>query len=271
MEKCIILSLKAEDLFDIISGKKTIFPKKSMPKCNYPIDVYLYCKKNTPNLFSYFRKIYTYSPGAVAELFNVEEGFLLTSLDFISCRCNSEVGFYDDFYKKLNGKIVAKFTLNKVDKYQIYDDYCKYGRWFKNDIFLENEEIEIFLKKSCLTVKEIGAYVGFPDIELFEINQKIKEGKFYAWYINNLEILNIPMELIEFYRNCDDIVDIRPCNCGKTCEYSSYDLQENCKICLIDYDGKNCPFVRVQRPPLSWCYAFRKNEVIRLYEKNKIC
>ena len=66
------------------------------------------------------------------------------------------------------------------------------------------------------------------------------------------------MELKEFYRNFDDFVDARPCNCGKHCEYEGYDMQENCRICTIDYDGENCPFVRVQRPPMSWCYAYKE-------------
>lgn len=87
MSKAILLSIKPKYIFDILKGRKTIEVRKNMPKCDLPIDVYIYCTKDK------------------TELYTTDKGYVLTDFG---------VGSY---YKKpqlLNGKVVAKFTLRKA-------------------------------------------------------------------------------------------------------------------------------------------------------------
>ena len=64
------------------------------------------------------------------------------------------------------------------------------------------------------------------------------------------------MELNKFEKYYDDSDDKKPCCCGKECQYESYDWCEHQNICSIDYDGANCPFLKVSRPPQSWQYVY---------------
>ena len=43
--KSILISIKPKYVADILNGKKTLEIRKSMPKCELPIDVYIYCTK----------------------------------------------------------------------------------------------------------------------------------------------------------------------------------------------------------------------------------
>ena len=38
---------------------------------------------------------------------------------------------------------------------------------------------------------------------------------------------------------------MRPCEEGKRCMYESFDYQENCIICEIDFDGECCPYIKL--------------------------
>lgn len=44
--KAILISIKPKWVADILNGKKTIEIRKTMPKCDLPIDVYIYCTKD---------------------------------------------------------------------------------------------------------------------------------------------------------------------------------------------------------------------------------
>lgn len=46
MSKAILISIKPKWVAKILNGKKTIEIRKSIPKCNLPIDVYIYCTKD---------------------------------------------------------------------------------------------------------------------------------------------------------------------------------------------------------------------------------
>lgn len=87
----------------------------------------------------------------------------------------------------INGKVIAKFTLNKVEKITIGEDRrgslfgsCHYG--YHTESLSPNDLME----QSCLDVKELIDYLGK------------KTG--YAWHISNLEIFDKPKELSEFYK-----------------------------------------------------------------------
>lgn len=140
----ILLPVKPEWLVKILNGEKIIDVRKTMPKCDLPIDVYLYCCKSKKKLF--FDKVYNkYMYGE----------------DTLKDRFNS-----------LNGKVVAKFTLNKVD------DLSRYAYNFKDNLFYE------ILNKACVNTNYLQKYTKNKPI-------------LFAWHIDNLQVFDNPITLDE--------------------------------------------------------------------------
>ena len=77
----------------------------------------------------------------------------------------------------LNGKVVAKFTLNKVEEIVRYD----------GDFYTPTYEENEVCQNACLSQEEMHRYLA---------NKKTG----YAWHIDNLEIFDEPKELSEFYK-----------------------------------------------------------------------
>jgi predicted transcriptional regulator len=145
--KSIILSVQPKWLEKILNGEKTIEIRKTNPKCELPIDVYLRCSKGKPYIVA------SYS-GVVEN----EKPY------YVDVRFMPPV--ISEF---INGKVVAKFTLNKVEK--IPFDY--------------DEHIRIY-DKCCIDMEELISYS--------------KSKTLYAWHIDNLIIFDKPKELGEFYK-----------------------------------------------------------------------
>ena len=133
--KAVLISIKPRYVKDILKGIKTLEIRKSIPKCDLPIDVYIYCTKNQG------KKNY---------------------LSIVK----TDLSNGDKYEWKLNGKVVAKFTLKKVEDFYNLDN--------------------IGLAMACLSKEEINTYL------------KGKIG--YAWHIADLEIFNKPKELSEFFK-----------------------------------------------------------------------
>ena len=132
MSKAILLSIKPKYVADILNGKKTIEIRKTMPKCDLPIDVYIYCKKYI-----------------------------------------------------LNGKVVAKFTLRKVEKIKFHFGYYDMGEWTESYI----------LENACLTSNELDNYLkASKDYD----EKKIAKVCGYAWHIEDLVIFDKSKELSSF-------------------------------------------------------------------------
>lgn len=142
------MSIRPQHLVNILNGKKTIEIRKTIPKCELPIDVYLYCTKGKPLL-----RLPTNDK---------KEWFMTVPYGWYVWRDG----------KGFNGKVVAKFTLNKIE------DCC--------DMSLPELE-----NKSLLNINEICSY-----IKAKEVDPKMV----YAWHISKLEIFDEPMELNEFYK-----------------------------------------------------------------------
>lgn len=220
MNKVIILSVQPQWLHKILTGKKTIEIRKSMPKdCEYPIDVYLYCTKAKPCLVDIRFLPYTTEP------------------DFKIYPSEQVFGNH------LNSKIVAKFTLNKVEKIKLeYTDHPELGYGVNEncgDDWYEWESDDL-LEKCCLTYDELYIYGHHKDL--------------YAWHIDNLQIFDKPMELSEFYRNCKDYHNGWS-GCDDVCGYA-----ENNEC----YGGK----IKINKPPKSWNYAY-KDEIMKIIEQLK--
>lgn len=173
MYECILISIKPRYVADILNHKKTIEVRKSMPKCGLPIDVYIYCTKDKENHVFY--------------------GYNRYGRD---CLLVKDKHFGEQ--KTLNGKVVAKFTLNKVEEIELNRNH------FVNEEYSTDELCgEELLEQSCLTYRELDNYL------------KCEIG--YAWHISDLEIFDKPRELSEFYPYCKD----------EKCEYR----KNHCSIC----------------------------------------
>jgi len=139
--KAILLSIKPKYVADILNGKKTIEIRKSMLKCDLPIDVYIYCTKENKKLVYHNLasggKSYTYG---------------------------KEFSYHEH---DLNGKVVAKFTLRKIEAIDIWQ-----------------EDLEEKMKLACLSIKEFDDYS--------------KGQVAYAWHIEDLVIFDEPKELSVF-------------------------------------------------------------------------
>lgn len=154
MNKVILMSIRPEWLVKILNGEKTIEIRKTMPKCEFPIDVYLYCTKGKPL-------------------------FRLPTNDKKEWFVEVPYGWVVDKKMGFNGRVVAKFTLNKCYELEYEDTYGESYFW-KNTVISGRE----LCKKSCLDDCELDDY---------------SNGKaLYAWHIDDLVIFNEPMELREF-------------------------------------------------------------------------
>ena len=156
MSKAILLSIKPKYVVDILNGKKTIEIRKTMPKCDLPIDVYIYCTKGKP------RAILT------------DKGCVLANKLAVGGNSIYKSGY------SLDGQVVAKFTLRKVE--EITNQHWFHGRTFYTKTFGAYKLIQ----KSCLSDKELSTYL------------KGKNG--YAYHIEDLVIFDKPKELSEFKR-----------------------------------------------------------------------
>ena len=207
--KSILISIKPEWVAKILNGNKTIEIRKTFPKCELPIDVYIYCTKDKDNLL--------------------------------------DVG-YDDFFSPrfivrkdhkncaMNGKVVAKFTLNKVEEIRYFDDleipegYEDYdGNWVDTSTHAKDTHwiSNGMLKQSCLSYDEVHKYLGK------------KTG--YAWHISNLEIFNKSRELSEF----NALQRAKATDCG---------YLKQCKNCGKRFN--RCHLLKpLTKAPQSWCYV----------------
>ena len=182
--KEILISIQPQWVEKILNGEKTIEIRKTMPMCELPCKVYIYCTKG---------KEEQYTPPL------------------------SDTNYEHAFGYIMNGKVVAEFTLNKVEPFSVGSLRC--------------DDIQ---KLACLSCEQVIDYFYKPN----ELDgSHIKWG--YAWNIDNLKIYDIPKELSEFGQKCTNANEI---HC-RDCKYVKWD--SCCKIMSKP----------LKRPPQSWCYV----------------
>lgn len=133
---------------------------------------------------------------------------------------------------KLNGKVVGEFVCDSIFPISFY----------ASDVAFFDMEPPLDVYGTCLTDREIAEYLGNG-----------KTG--YGWHISDLKIYDKPKELTVFWKWSDGTDDKRQCQNGKPCKHEVYDYAEDCQACGIDFDGESCPFLRVTKPPQSYCYV----------------
>lgn len=160
----ILLSVQPEWCCKILNKEKILEIRKSIPKCELPCKVYIYCTKSRNDVC----------------IVNQKDTFIYktTNIDCVHLFGHGYIG---------NGKVVAEFTLNEIDKIEICDPYI-----FRNN---EQEDWKYFEKNACLTCEQMMEYIGYGE-DHDGWDKKYDTG--YAWHIDNLIIYNKPKELSEF-------------------------------------------------------------------------
>ena len=186
--KAILMSIRPEWVGKILNGRKTIEIRKTEPKCELPIDVYIYCTKKG---------------GLMRDVSPVTTYFVSSPVGPVTSN-ESE---------RLEGKVVAKFTLREVKT--IYDrpegtcdlnpnvphpnwrHYYQMGLVSDKLLYggdengFSEEYGELLRKHSCLSQQQIFDYLN-------KDKNVIYGAKGYAWFISDLVIFDKPKELWEF-------------------------------------------------------------------------
>ena len=127
------MSIQPQHLVNILNGDKTIEIRKTMPKCELPIDVYLYCTKGIKDiLYKYKDKYYT-------------QHYLT----------------FTDSVEVLNSKVVAKFTLNKTEEIVTLN-------WESQTATLSPFDLSL---KSCISIKDLNN--EFSNCKVWHINNLV--------------------------------------------------------------------------------------------------
>lgn len=215
--KQILISIKPEWVAKILNGDKTIEIRKTMPKCELPCKVYIYCTKEK----SYLDRLVQNHNGYY---YTVEE-----LVDFDA----DDYGLYYDIAGK-NGQVVAEFTLKQVEKiYCCAVPYAKsnnlgYEHFIDNGVYQLKDKDGIVFERDDNHIKTMLKNEDFKQIQISPMdiyNYLGGYGKFYAWHIDDLKIYDEPRELREFRKDIE------------------------CHCCF------ECRNAKLQNPPQSWCYV----------------
>lgn len=117
-----------------------------------------------------------------------------------------------------NGSIIGEFVCDHIEQIDCSPH-------------LFDKKLEQVSKDSCLTVEEIGSYLGYDALGQPKVG--------YGWHISDLVTYDSPKELSSFGKPCS-LFDKRVCVSRTLCG-------EQKRVC----DGSR----RLTRPPQSWCYV----------------
>lgn len=244
--KNILISIKPEWVEKILNGEKTIEIRKTIPKCVLPCKVYIYCTKSQKKLLTIFRK-----------------GDLIWSDDKDEQRFDKTIFVKDDYFSIADerhrwlGKVVAEFTLNKVEEIMYLTDresVKKHGCW---ECKLEDKwKIENGFNKSQFNPEDYSNYytegsddnylIFYSKVTGTELHNYLKGQTGYAWHIDDLIIYDKPKELSDFEK------------------FGSYKNIKNCPKKLNGYCNKGygmkgtyvgCEKARLKRPPQSYMFV----------------
>lgn len=165
--KSILLSIQPQWVEKILHGEKIIEVRKTKPNCDLPIEVYIYCSKGK----TLYRSAYD---NKILYVEHDKKG------------SNRPKLLIKNGHSVFNGKVIAKFTLNKIDCF----DSAKYEHYSIAGVncvgISDTQSIELMEKKGCLKNKDIISYFGDEDYVA------------YFWYISDLQIFDKPKELSQF-------------------------------------------------------------------------
>ena len=224
MKQAILMNFKPREVQKILKGEKTLAISKTMPKCELPIDVYVYCAKGKGS---------EKSPTLCVTSDYDYETFTAISRDYVFNAWND----LPDRFGILDGLIVAKFTLKEVVGFEIDD---------KEDDTIRFDKIN----RLCFEEKSME---DITQINFEEMKKYLNGKKGYLWYIDDLEILKSYLELNNFWIGCDS-------KTGKDCEHCSFLVSESNESvgheewCNSEHDHMR----KLKRAPSNYQYVWEK-------------
>lgn len=179
--KQILISIKPEWVAKILNGEKTIEIRKTKPnEDNLPCEVFIYCSKDKGSLYEVIKNGeetgYGINDSGKSIFVKVPSYKLGWGL------FQDKNGKTRDILNELCGKVVAKFTLNRIERFgtrNIWREEIE-GQYEITGSNISADEIE---SKSCLNWKELDKY------------SKQGHKNLYAWYIDDLQIFDKPFYL----------------------------------------------------------------------------
>lgn len=205
MKRALLISIHPEWAEKILNGKKTIEIRSWIPKGELPLEVLIYVAKNGNDVYGQSCDLVDYRGCAIYNRFQlIAKGSKVTS---------------DDNQPRLNGKVVAKFILNKVEEIVAFGDKA---------IIEKNRQI---LKLACLTPWQANEYLLKDPLD--RSTRLIG----YAWHIDKLEIFDKPKELSEFIHYRQETI-----YCGMDCppytDWVEYPVRKAPQKCMWVYGGE---------------------------------
>lgn len=190
--KVILQSLHPEQVARILNGEQTAILSKTVPKCELPIDVYIYCTKG-------------------AELWGDGSG---TTWNGIASDEDMEtVTALNPTLARLNTKIVAKYTLNaiedrEIDEFDLFtvclsiDEALKYSKDAKkiylrhiSDLVVFDKPMELSEFYSCRPCR-LQRY-GVEMTKRSHINAgNCGQCKFYNYKTDDCDYINVPLSRV---------------------------------------------------------------------------
>lgn len=235
MKKAILISIRPEWVAKILNGEKTIEIRKNMPKCELPIDVYIYCSKGKSlrqcefSSYEYANQSFKAFVAFPKEVpLGKERCFWVNrnSLEFdgdntilvaVGEKVRQEIDYIEstcfEASPSVNGKVVAKFTLKRVEEFGIGNPY--------------EEHTRALLNEACVTIAEARRYAGGKH------PYYLCHNSLYAWHISDLEVFDEPKELSDFF------------SLPETYHHDHESMVEH-------YERKEAR--RLKRAPQSWSY-----------------
>ena len=218
MKKVIVISVQPEHVNNTLNHIKNIDVRKSCPEVfknlkpyeGAEFEVYIYCSKNHGYLS-----------------YNDFEGYFYIKR---KPKCTPI----------LNGKAVAKFTLRKVSR--IYGKETIFGDRFytKTKEYMSDVEIEgSYDQLKIDAALQFGTYLeDYFDGKLSKDQEERKQEKLigYAWHIEDLVILDEPLELREHFYEVPD--------------------EEYVKWCKENSVHGQCIVQSITKAPQSWRFAY---------------
>jgi hypothetical protein len=143
MSKAILMSIKPENLINILNHNKTLELRKSVPT-NFVGWVYLYCQKGRPYYTQQSKEKYT-----------VQER--------------------NDYTNTINGKIVARFWFDCYS-WLATDEDGWFNQFMLNDLCLEQYEVDIYAKENY---EKLFAW-HIKNLEIFDKPIELREFQKYV-------------------------------------------------------------------------------------------
>lgn len=221
--KNILISIKPQWVEKILNGEKTVEIRKTMPKCELPCKVYIYCTKDNKELRLFNQKVCASFKISRTKTYSIAQQKAYTK-------------FIGDESQSLNGKVVGEFTLNNVEKIHCCavpyrkTNNLNYEHFIDNGVYQLKDDDGLVFERDDTKLDTMLKNKDLKKIQLKPIdiyNYLNGYGKFYVWHIDNLKIYDKPKELSEFS-------SIMKRMKGKESRFTSHLLQ---------------------RPPQSYCFV----------------